>query len=119
MPFPCAYLELGFKYLGFNLKPNKYRFEDFLWLLYRKIEACIFVWVYRWISRGVKLDTMKVVPKSILVYWMSIAKVPKGILTKIRKKCFSCLWIGKCVIESILLVKWLQLACPKNFGGGG
>jgi hypothetical protein len=38
MPITCIEFEQGFKYLVFYLKPNKYHFEDWLWL-YKKIEA--------------------------------------------------------------------------------
>lgn len=37
---------------------------------------------------------MKSVLESILVYWLSVAPIPKGILNKIRKRCFSFLQSG-------------------------
>jgi hypothetical protein len=40
VPITCIEFEQGFKYLGFYLKPNKYHFEDWLWL-YKKInQSC-------------------------------------------------------------------------------
>jgi hypothetical protein len=54
-----------------------------------------------------------------MVYWMAIEKVSKGVLTKINKKCFNFSWTGKRFIEVIPLVKWSQLAHPKNFKGWG
>jgi len=48
---------------------------------------------------------------------MSIAKVPKGILNKIKKKCSSFLGIGKRTKEGIPLVKWSRIVAPKVLGG--
>jgi hypothetical protein len=90
MSITCNEFEQGFKYLGFYLKPNKYRFEDWLWL-YKKIEVRILVWVNMCLSRGGYLVLIKVVLESIPVYWTSTAKVSTNILTKIRKKCFGFL----------------------------
>jgi hypothetical protein len=47
-------LDQGMKYLGFFLKPNSYRVNDWLWLL-KKIEKRIGNWTYRWISLGGRL----------------------------------------------------------------
>ena len=62
---------------------------------------------------------LKVVLKSILFYWESIAYIPKGILTKIRKKCFSFLWMARKQAEGIPLVKWRVISLPKVLGGWG
>ena len=70
-------------------------------------------------SKGGRLILLKSVLQSILVYWASIAYIPKGILTKIRKLCFSFLWITSKHIEGIPLVKWKTLARPKELGGWG
>lgn len=73
-----------------------------------------FVWHNRWLSHGGKLVLVKSVLESILVYQMSIAQVPKGILNKIRKKCFNLLWTGKRAKKGIPLVKWNELATAKD-----
>ena len=62
---------------------------------------------------------LKVVLQSIPVYWASISYIPKGILTKIRKLCFSFLWTASKQNDVIALVKWKTLAMPKNLGGWG
>jgi len=48
---------------------------------------------------------------------MSIAEILKGILTKIRKKCYSFLGTWKRSKEGIPLVKWSRLAALKALGG--
>ena len=60
---------------------------------------------------------LKAVLQSIPVYWASIAYIPKGILTKIRKLCFSFLWTASKQNDGISLVKWKTLALPKKLGG--
>jgi len=42
-----------------------------------------------------KVTLVKAVLESILMYWLSVAKIPKGILNNIRKTMFSFLWTGK------------------------
>jgi hypothetical protein len=64
------------------------------------------------------LVLLKVVLKSIPVYGLSLAHVPKSILEKIRRRCFSFLWICK-KKEGIPLVSWKILAKPKKGGGWG
>jgi len=36
-------LDHGIKYLGFTLKPNRYKYEEWLWF-YNKNEARVFLW---------------------------------------------------------------------------
>jgi len=43
--FVTTSLDEGFKYLGFTLKPNKYQFQDWLWLI-KKIEKHIKNWAF-------------------------------------------------------------------------
>ena len=62
---------------------------------------------------------LKAVLQSSPVYWASIAYIPKGILTKIRKLCFSFLWTASKQSEGISLANWKTLARPKKLGGWG
>ena len=62
---------------------------------------------------------IKAVLQSIPVYWASIAYIPKGILTKIRKKCFAFLWTASKQNNGIPLVKWTNIDLPKEIGGWG
>jgi hypothetical protein len=119
-PMPKNHLDIeqGIKYLGFKLKPNYYKYDGWLWL-YNKIEVRISIWCNRWLSRGHILVLAKSVLESILMYWMSIAHIPKCILNKIRKRCFNFLWTTKREKEGIPLVKWLRVASPKEASGWG
>jgi hypothetical protein len=85
----------------------------------KKIEKRIANWSHRWLSLGGRVTLVKVVLESILVYWLSLAKIPKSILNTIKKRMFSFLWTGKKIKEGIHLVSWNQLAKPKKMGGWG
>ena len=43
VPFQITPVEVGFKYLGFFLKPNNYSYQDWVWL-YKKIESRVTNW---------------------------------------------------------------------------
>jgi hypothetical protein len=118
LPFLRKSLEKGFKYLGFLLKSNAYGFED-SFLLFKKEESRITLWVNIWFFRGGRLVLIKSILQGIQVYWTSIEKVPKGILTKIWKKCFQFLWSKTHEQDGIPQVKWSSLSKPKNLGDWG
>eukprot|EP00253_Pinus_taeda_P030883 PITA_30883 len=52
LPFESLSMDDPFKYLGFWLKPNSYKKQDWNWLV-AKIEAKIGHWSYKWLSRAV------------------------------------------------------------------
>lgn len=84
IPYNFGPLDGGFKYLGYFLKPNSYHVNDWLCLL-KKIDSRINVWCNCWLSLGGRLVLLKSVLESILIYWLSLAKVPKSIFDWIRK----------------------------------
>jgi hypothetical protein len=88
LPYEVKYLDVGFKYLGFFLKPNCYLINDWRWLLI-KVEKKISNWCHRWLTLGGKFILVKSVLESISVYWLSLAKIPKSILNMIRRRMFS------------------------------
>jgi hypothetical protein len=67
---------------------------DWSWLE-KKIEKIISNWSHRWLTLGGRVTLVKYVLESILVYWISLAKIPKILLNKIRRRMFSFLWTGK------------------------
>jgi len=117
-PFQPSTLEHPFKYLGFWLKLNAYKKEDWNWLI-AKIETKISHWSFKWLSRAGRLTLIKSVLLAIPVYWAALTWVPKGILEKIRRICSRFLWDG--TKESLVLpwVAWDKLARPKDSGGWG
>ena len=117
-PFQVQDLGHGFKYLGYYLKPNNYRNEDWWWLL-RKMEKRIGQWCNKWLTLGGILFLLKSVLENILVFWLSMAKIPTYIFNRIGTKFFSLLWYGQKDKERFHLVRWERLACPKDHGGWG
>jgi len=87
-------LDTGLKYMGFKLKPNGYCIIDWAWLI-AKIESRINTWKQHWLSRAGRLTLIKSVLEAILVYWMTLAWIPKGILNKIQQICCRFLWRGQ------------------------
>jgi hypothetical protein len=82
-PFTIQDILEGLKYLGFQLKLNSYRKEDWKWII-TKLEKRLNGWSFRWLSRVGRLTLTKSVLESIPFYWMSLAWIPKGVLEKIR-----------------------------------
>lgn len=68
-------------------------------------------------SRQVSLSEISF--KTILVYWISLAWIPKGVLEKARRICFRFLWEGSQEHFVLPSVKWNRLAMPKLQGGWG
>jgi len=92
-PFQIMSLELGLKYLGFYLNPDKYIHVDWFWMI-KKVEAQVLLWVNRLFSRGGPLVLLQSVLESISIFCTSIATLPKGILTQNRKVIFHYLSLG-------------------------
>ena len=67
LPFQVGDLDMGLKYLGFQLNPNSYLKGDWMWLLV-KIEKRIRGWSHRWLSRARRFVLIKSVLEAIPVY---------------------------------------------------
>jgi hypothetical protein len=81
----------SFKYLSFYLKLDGYKKVDWGWLIC-KVEARIYVWMNKFISRGGKMVLIKSIPKRIPFYSNYIVAIPKGFLDKLRRISFKYLW---------------------------
>ena len=77
------------------------------------IEARIYHWSFKWLSRAGRLTLIKSVLLAIPVYWVALTWVPKGILEKIRIICSRFLWVGS--KEDLVLpwIAWEKVARPK------
>jgi hypothetical protein len=117
-PFEEKKLDDGLKYLGFLLKPNDYRKEDWKWLL-KKMDKRLNTWSHRWLSRAGRLVLVKSVLEAIPVYWMSLSWIPKGILEAARKLTSKFMWSGKKESHVIPWVRWEKIVVPKALGGWG
>jgi hypothetical protein len=53
------------------------------------------------------------------VYQNSTASIPKGILDKICRLSFKCLWSGNNLHGGLHLASWKSIASPKEYGVWG
>jgi len=90
--FQVRELDLGLKYLHFQLKPNCYQKIDLQWIV-AKIEKILKIWRLCWLSRAGQLVLVKSLLEEISVCWMSLAWIPKGVLDKIQRIFFNFLWV--------------------------
>jgi hypothetical protein len=106
------------KYLGFHRKPNNCRKLEWAWLI-AKLEKRLKAWSFQWLSRVGRLVLVKFVLEAILVYWMLLAWIPRGILENLKRICSKFLWAGSKEQFVLPWVKWSVLASPKLLGGWG
>jgi hypothetical protein len=111
-------LSVGFRYLGYFLKIDRYKKEDWQWLI-AKYEKQISHWCNRWLSIGGRLVLIKVILESHPVYWLALANLPSMILQRIRQLVFSFLWSGSNKKKKFHLCDWQLIARPKHHGGWG
>jgi hypothetical protein len=111
-------IDQGMKYLGFNLKPNNYKVNDWMWIL-KKIEKRIRNWTFRWLSLGGRLTLETSVLQSIPVYWLSLVKFPTSVLNRIQNLISKFIWKGGKKGIGFHLTKWKNIARPKLLGGWG
>lgn len=93
-PFTLHTLDDGLKYLGYRIKPQHYRIVDWIWLV-AKIEWRLSIWHHKYLSRVGPLVLIKYVLEATPIYWMSLAWIPRGILTRIQNLWCRFLWKGR------------------------
>lgn len=108
----------GLKYLGFQIKPNSYRIVDWIWLVI-KLEKRLKSWNHRILSRAGRLFLIKSVLEATPVYWISLAWIPRGILSRIQQICSQYLWNGHKEGKIFAWVSWKNTALPKKWGRWG
>jgi hypothetical protein len=79
--------------LGYTLKDDRFKAEDWDWLL-SKYENRINHWCNRWLTLGGRLVLVKAVLESQPVYWLALANIPSSVLHRIRQVIFNFLWNG-------------------------
>eukprot|EP00253_Pinus_taeda_P007836 PITA_07836 len=118
LPFEIYNMDSPFKYLGFWLKPNSYKKQDWNWLM-AKIEAKIAHWSFKWLSRAGRLTLVNSVLQAMPVFWAALTWIPKGTLHKIKRICSRFLWSGAKEDSVLPWVAWDKIARPKEWGGWG
>eukprot|EP00253_Pinus_taeda_P008243 PITA_08243 len=117
-PFISLTLSEGIKYLGYRLKPVGDQIADWSWLI-AKVEKRLQVWYHRYLSRAGRLMLIKAVIEATPVYWMTLAWIPRGILSRLQSICAKFLWNGHHTGKHFSWVNWATIAKPKQWGGWG
>lgn len=117
-PFQRLQLEDGLKYLSFHIKSQGYKIANWTWLV-SKVERILNNWSHRILSRVGHLVLIKFVLEATLIYWMSLAWIPQGILSQIQRICCNFLWKGHKEGKPFSWVKWSRIVAPKKLGGWG
>ena len=111
-------IQIGFKYLGFRLKPLGYRSSDWNWMVER-FEKRIKNWSYKLLSLGGRVVLINSVLSGLDVYWFAMARCPQSILNRLRQVISSILWGS---VEGHLkyhLASWDSISVPIECGGWG
>ena len=83
LPYNANPIHMGFKYLGYFIKPLGYGVKDWLWML-RIFEKIIENWSFKLLSLGGVLILIRVVLSSLPVFWFALAPILVSILNNMR-----------------------------------
>ena len=84
---------MGFKYLGYWVKPLNYLVRDWQWLV-RKFEKRVSNWTYHFLSLRGRLILLKSVLCGTPAYWFSLVKIPFAIIKEIKNILSNFPWGG-------------------------
>jgi len=108
----------GPKYLGFQLKANGYKKEDWGWIL-DKYHKRISGWQYRYLSLGGRVILAQPVLNQMMVYWAHLFAIPTSIISAMNKLTASFIWGDRAVGKKYHLSSLANLSKPKALGGWG
>ena len=90
LPYKMDTITVGFKYLGYYLKPLGYCTNDWRWII-KRFEKRISNWTHKLLSLGSRLILMKSVLMGLAVYWLTLARMLKTIMNYLRCSIFNFL----------------------------
>ena len=79
LPYKMAPITVGFKYIGYRLKPLGYCANYWRWII-NNFETRISNWAYRLLSLGGRLILVRSILSGLAAYWFALARIPKSIL---------------------------------------
>ena len=88
LPYNYQALSDGFRYLGYFLKIDRYRSEDWLWLIER-YDQKINHWCNWWLTLGGRMTLIKEVLESQPIYWLTSVNLPSLIIIKIFQHIYN------------------------------
>ena len=96
-----------------TLKCNKYRAEDWGWLI-KRVEGKINNWCYRWLTLGGRMTFIKSTLEGLLVYYFTLTKIAKSTINKIQKCMSNFLWNDRKCSPLKHFLKWDMWAQPNQ-----
>jgi hypothetical protein len=116
IPFTFVNLSEGFRYLGFQLKLGASSLDDWRWLV-ALFERRISFWCNQWLSLGGLFTLVKSVLEGLVVFWMSLERIPNKIIILLRRHIFNFLWNSQAGHFRFHLCSWAALSKPRRSGG--
>lgn len=114
----CQPVKLPSRYLGIPLGTNPNKLSIWEPVL-SKIHQSLAVLKAKLLSRAGRLMLIKAVLNSLLLYYMSIFKIPKCVVKKIIQMQRKFFWRGNGSGKGLPLIKWSEIQKPKSHGGLG
>ena len=110
--------KLPFIYLGVPLGANPSCVSTWKPVV-EKIEKRLALWKAKVLSRSGRLTLIKAVFNNLLMYYLSLFKIPKAVANRIVQIQRNFFWIGDEKKRGIPLVAWETIQKPKELGGLG
>ena len=105
-------------YLGLPLGVSAKR--NSVWQpLIQKIKKKLSLWKGRILSQASRLSLIKSTLSALPMYYLSIFKMPMGVMNVINRHLRNFFWSGGTHSKKLHRVRWDFIARPKEFGGLG
>ncbi|XP_028127335.1 uncharacterized protein LOC114323862 [Camellia sinensis] len=114
----CTSQKLPFKYLGLPLGANPRRKQTWKPVV-DMFNAKLARWKRRVLSFAGSMTLIKSLLSNLPIYYMSLFRMPQGIVKKLNKIQSAFLWGDNDLKRRIHLVKWKEATVSKKLGGLG
>ncbi|CAL5415768.1 unnamed protein product [Camellia sinensis] len=114
----CKVQGLPMKFLGLPLGANPGRKSTWKPVL-DKVKARLAGWKRRTLSFAGRLTLIKSALSSLPIYYLSLFRMPNGVVREIEKLQAAFLWGGNDLKRKVHLVKWAEVTKSREQGGLG
>ena len=114
----CSMVKLSILYLGISLGANPRRTETWK-LVIEKVRKWLSLWKAKLLSRVGRLVLIKLVLNSLLLFYLSIFRIPNSIALQIIKLQRRFFWVLDGRRKAIPLISWDVIQKLKEMGGLG
>lgn len=116
--FNCHSQKLPVKYLGMPLGANP-KLKSTWKPVIDKVRSRLASWKRRYISFGGRVVLIKSVLCSLPIFYMSLFKMPEGVIKSIESIQAKFLWGGSDLKKKLHMVAWTKITQKKESGGLG